>query len=57
MSPKSEQLGRIGELVATGEVRVEIAETFPLAEASRAHERSEAGHVRGKLVLSVSSGP
>jgi NADPH:quinone reductase-like Zn-dependent oxidoreductase len=53
MSPKSEQLERIGELVAAGEVRVEIAEEIPLAEAARAHELSEGGHVRGKLVLTV----
>jgi NADPH:quinone reductase-like Zn-dependent oxidoreductase len=51
--PSWEQLERIGGLVASGKVRVEIAETFPLAEVSRAHERSEASHVRGKLVLSV----
>ena len=51
MDAGTEELARIGELVAAGEVRVEIAETFPLAEAARAHERSEAGHVRGKLVL------
>jgi NADPH:quinone reductase-like Zn-dependent oxidoreductase len=48
-----EQLARIAELVAEGEVRVEIAEVLPLTEVARAHERSEAGHVRGKLVLAV----
>jgi NADPH:quinone reductase-like Zn-dependent oxidoreductase len=32
---------------------VEIAEVLPLTEVARAHERSEAGHVRGKLVLAV----
>jgi NADPH:quinone reductase-like Zn-dependent oxidoreductase len=53
MSPSSEQLARIGELVAAGDVHVEIASTFPLAEAPRAHELSEAGHTRGKIILSV----
>ena len=53
MSPRSEQLARIAELVAAGEVRVEIAETVPLAEVQRAHALSEAGHTRGKLVLTV----
>ncbi len=50
-SPKSEQLARIAELVASGDVRVEIAEAMPLGEVKRAHELSEGGHVRGKLVL------
>lgn len=53
----TEQLEHIAGLAATGQVRVEIAETFPLADAAAAHERSEAGHVRGKLVLTVASEP
>jgi NADPH:quinone reductase-like Zn-dependent oxidoreductase len=53
MSPSAEQLARIGELVQIGDVRVEIAEVSPLAEVRRAHELSESGHTRGKLVLSV----
>jgi len=55
MSPKSEQLARIAELVAIGDVRVEIAEAMPLADVKRAHELSESGHVRGKLVLTVTT--
>jgi NADPH:quinone reductase-like Zn-dependent oxidoreductase len=54
MRPDSGQLARIGELVASGEVRVEIAEVLALADVARAHQLSEAGHVRGKLVLTVS---
>jgi NADPH:quinone reductase-like Zn-dependent oxidoreductase len=53
MSPSSEQLARIVGLVATGDVRVEIAETVPLKEVQRAHELSESGHTRGKIVLTV----
>jgi NADPH:quinone reductase-like Zn-dependent oxidoreductase len=30
-----------------------VEETFPLAQAAKAHERLESGHVRGKLVLMV----
>jgi NADPH:quinone reductase-like Zn-dependent oxidoreductase len=55
MSPNSEQLARIAELVAGGDVRVEIAETVPLADVKHAHELSEAGHVSGKLVLTVAT--
>src|SRR3954471_21577567 len=51
MSPDAQQLARIGELVADGEVRVEIAEVIPFSEIARAHELSESGRVRGKIVL------
>ncbi len=53
MSPTSEQLARIAELVAAGDVRVETAEVLPLTEIQRAHELSESGHTRGKIVLTV----
>jgi NADPH:quinone reductase-like Zn-dependent oxidoreductase len=55
MSPNSEQLSRIAELVKAGDVRVELAETVPLAEVRRAHELSESGHTRGKIILTVDS--
>jgi NADPH:quinone reductase-like Zn-dependent oxidoreductase len=51
MRPDRDQLARIADLIAAGEVRVEIAEVLPLADAARAHELSESGHVRGKLIL------
>jgi NADPH:quinone reductase-like Zn-dependent oxidoreductase len=53
MSPTSDQLARVAELVAAGEVSVEIADVVPLAEVQRAHELSESGHTRGKLILAV----
>jgi NADPH:quinone reductase-like Zn-dependent oxidoreductase len=53
MSPSSEQLARIADLVAAGDVRVELAEVIPLTEVQRAHELSETGHTRGKIVLTV----
>jgi NADPH:quinone reductase-like Zn-dependent oxidoreductase len=53
MSPSSEQLSQIAELVAAGDVRVEITETFRLSEVQRAHALSESGHTRGKIVLTV----
>ncbi|HET9171245.1 MAG TPA: NADP-dependent oxidoreductase [Actinospica sp.] len=36
-----------------GELNVEINAVFPLAEAAEAQRRSEAGHGRGKIVLTV----
>jgi NADPH:quinone reductase-like Zn-dependent oxidoreductase len=53
MKPCSELLARIGELVASGTVRVELAETLPLSGVRRAHELSESGHTRGKIVLTL----
>ena len=55
MSPQSEQLTRIAELVAAGDARVELAEVLPLTEVQRAHELSESGHARGKIVLTLGS--
>jgi NADPH:quinone reductase-like Zn-dependent oxidoreductase len=53
MRRNAEQLARIAALVADGEVRVEISEVLPLSEVRRAHELSEAGHTRGKIVLTI----
>ena len=53
MSPSSEELQEVERLVAAGDVHVEIAQRFPLAELARAHELSESGHVRGKIVITV----
>jgi NADPH:quinone reductase-like Zn-dependent oxidoreductase len=50
-SPSSDLLARIADLVAAGEVRVEIADVFPLTEVRQAHELSESGHTRGKIIL------
>jgi NADPH:quinone reductase-like Zn-dependent oxidoreductase len=52
-SPNPEQLTRIAELVVSGEVRIELSEVLPLEEVRRAHELSESGHTRGKIVLTV----
>jgi NADPH:quinone reductase-like Zn-dependent oxidoreductase len=49
------QLARIAELVAAGDVHVELAEVLPLSEIRRAHELSESGHTRGKIVLTVAT--
>jgi NADPH:quinone reductase-like Zn-dependent oxidoreductase len=48
------QLAELGRLLDDGTVRVAIDGTYPLAEARAAHERAERGHLRGKIVLTVS---
>jgi len=48
------QLQEAGRLLGNGTVRVQIGDTFPLAEASRAHERAmKGGGGQGKTVLIV----
>ncbi|MFJ7413564.1 NADP-dependent oxidoreductase [Streptomyces sp. NPDC098077] len=49
--PSAGRLGENARLAEAGELRVEIAQVFPLADAASAHALSEGGHVRGKLVL------
>jgi NADPH:quinone reductase-like Zn-dependent oxidoreductase len=56
-SPNAELLVRITDMVARGEVHVQIAEVLPLAEAARAHELSESGHTRGKIILMPYAAP
>jgi NADPH:quinone reductase-like Zn-dependent oxidoreductase len=46
-------LAQIGELIESGRFLPPHVRTFPLAEIAEAHRVSEAGHVRGKLVLLV----
>ncbi|KIF68660.1 NADPH:quinone reductase [Streptomyces sp. AcH 505] len=38
-------------LAAERALRTQVAHTYPLAEAAKAQQTSEAGHVRGKLVI------
>lgn len=53
MSPDADQLARVAELVAAGDVLVEISEVVALGDVRRAHELSESGHTRGKIILTV----
>ncbi|EWM13817.1 NADP-dependent oxidoreductase [Kutzneria sp. 744] len=53
VKPNSEQLAWLGELTASGDMTVVIEKVFPLAESADAQRLVEAGHVRGKVVVSV----
>jgi NADPH:quinone reductase-like Zn-dependent oxidoreductase len=46
-------IAEIGELIVTGRFALPVAQTFPLSKIAEAHRVSEAGHVRGSLVLLV----
>ncbi|MBT2230170.1 NADP-dependent oxidoreductase [Nonomuraea sp. NEAU-A123] len=47
------QMAELARLIEAGHVRVGIDSVFPLAEAAKAHERAEQGHIQGKIVLRV----
>jgi NADPH2:quinone reductase len=53
LAHQGEILRRCGELFDTGELRIEVADTYPLTQAGEAHRRLEAGGMRGKLVLTM----
>src|SRR5947209_3660543 len=52
--PGAEMLRRLSRMVEAGELQVPVQETLSLEEAARAQEMLQHGHVRGKLVLTVS---
>ena len=47
------QLTQIAALIDAGNLKPAVTTVLPLAEAARAHELSQTGHVRGKIVLKV----
>jgi NADPH:quinone reductase-like Zn-dependent oxidoreductase len=53
-STDAETLSALGELVASGELVIPIEGVFSLDDIAAAHARLEAGHLRGKIVASVS---
>lgn len=53
--PSGTQLGELARLADEGALRVHLERSFPLTEASAAHELLEDGHVTGKVVLDVAA--
>ena len=51
--PDAHQLAVLSRIVDAGELRVEVAGTFDLADVAKAHALVEEGHVRGKVVLTL----
>lgn len=51
--PGLEELKRLSRAVDAARIKVPISAAFPLAEARKAHERIESGHVIGKIVLRI----
>ena len=51
--PSSERLRTIAQMIEEGHVKVTLARIFPLREANLAHELSQSGHGRGRIVLHI----
>jgi NADPH:quinone reductase-like Zn-dependent oxidoreductase len=49
----SAALQEIADLAADGKLTVTIMEAFPMERIADAHELSQSGHVRGKLVITI----
>ncbi|MET9225211.1 NADP-dependent oxidoreductase [Lentzea sp. NPDC003310] len=53
VEPERAGLEAIAALVESGELRVHVDATFPLADAGKAHALGETGRTQGKIVLEV----
>ena len=53
VSPERADLAFLGQLADEGRLKPVVTRTFPLERAHEAHDASEQGHTRGKIVLEV----
>jgi NADPH:quinone reductase-like Zn-dependent oxidoreductase len=53
VKPRGGELEKITALIEAGKLRPVIEKVFSLEQLAEAHRLSQAGHVRGKLVLSI----
>ncbi len=53
VKPDPKELDELAKLIEAGQLKCVVSDTIPLAEAPRAHELSETGHTKGKIVLEV----
>jgi NADPH:quinone reductase-like Zn-dependent oxidoreductase len=53
LQPSGDLLRTIAELIEAGHVKTAVAKGFPLSEVKLAHELSQSGHGRGRIVLHI----
>ncbi len=53
VQPNAKQLAEISALIESGRVTPTVATTMPLENARQAHELSQSGHTRGKIILTI----
>ncbi|MFF3063107.1 NADP-dependent oxidoreductase [Oerskovia sp. NPDC057915] len=51
--PDVEGLTELARLADAGQLTVDVAEVYDIADTAKAHEASRTGHVRGKVVITV----
>ena len=51
VQPNGEQLREINRLIAAGKLKTHVATVLPLSEVHKAHQLSESGRTRGKIIL------
>src|SRR5437588_9380752 len=54
--PDANVLEELTKLIEAGKMKPIVSQTFPLAEASKAHQQIETHHTLGKIVLKVAEG-
>jgi NADPH:quinone reductase-like Zn-dependent oxidoreductase len=57
VEPNADELAEISQLIDQKKIKVIVSQTFPLSDASKAHEQVATGHTRGKIVLKVAEEP
>jgi NADPH:quinone reductase-like Zn-dependent oxidoreductase len=53
VKPNVKELDELAKLIEEKKLKCVVSATVPLAEARKAHELSETGHTKGKIVLQV----
>ena len=53
--PNAQQLSEINRLIEAGAVKTHVETVLPLADAKKAHQLSQSGRTRGKIVLRVAA--
>jgi NADPH:quinone reductase-like Zn-dependent oxidoreductase len=51
VQPSGKQLREINQLIAAGKLRTHVVTVLPLSEVKKAHQFSESGRTRGKIIL------
>jgi NADPH:quinone reductase-like Zn-dependent oxidoreductase len=51
--PNAQQLAEINRLIEEGKLKIHIETVLPLAEVKKAHQLSQSGRTRGKIVLQI----
>ncbi|MFD5624171.1 zinc-binding dehydrogenase [Streptomyces yangpuensis] len=51
--PVGSDLAELGRLADSGQLKVPVAKTYPLAELAAAFELSQGGHTPGKIIIEV----